>query len=437
MSIQLAQQAEKSNETHIAPIEADLAIPALSASAIEVPDGGYGWICVLSISIINGFVWGVSASYGVYLAYYLANDTFPDGTSLDYAMVGGLQFAVAMLLAPLVTVISRRLGTKPTMIIGVVIHAFGFITASFATKIVDLYFTQGVMIGVGISFMFIPSVAILPQWFKKRRTLAQGISSAGSGIGGIIFSLGTHAMINGISLGWALRITGLICFAVNLSATLMLRDRNALVKPSQLGFATHLLKRYDVILLLSYSFINLMGYMILLYSLSNYAVSIGLSQSQASIITALLNLGTTVGRPAIGFASDKLGRILIAGSLAMFTGICCFVIWIPATAYGVLIFYALLAGMTIGTFWMTIAPLAAEVAGLKEVPSLLSLTWLSIVLPTAFAEVIGLYLRRRGSRPYLYAQIFAGLAYCISSLFLAELWRVKRRTRREMMIQGS
>ncbi|GAB7357103.1 hypothetical protein MBLNU459_g7909t1 [Dothideomycetes sp. NU459] len=413
MSIQLAQQAEKSNETHIAPIEADLAIPALSASAIEVPDGGYGWICVLSISIINGFVWGVSASYGVYLAYYLANDTFPDGTSLDYAMVGGLQFAVAMLLAPLVTVISRRLGTKPTMIIGVVIHAFGFITASFATKIVDLYFTQGVMIGVGISFMFIPSVAILPQWFKKRRTLAQGISSAGSGIGGIIFSLGTHAMINGISLGWALRITGLICFAVNLSATLMLRDRNALVKPSQLGFATHLLKRYDVILLLSYSFINLMGYMILLYSLSNYAVSIGLSQSQASIITALLNLGTTVGRPAIGFASDKLGRILIAGSLAMFTG------------------------MTIGTFWMTIAPLAAEVAGLKEVPSLLSLTWLSIVLPTAFAEVIGLYLRRRGSRPYLYAQIFAGLAYCISSLFLAELWRVKRRTRREMMIQGS
>lgn len=75
----------------------------------------------------------------------------------------------------------------------------------------------------------------------------------------------------------------------------------------------------------------------------------------------------------------------------------------------------------------TIAPLAAEVAGLREVPSLLSLTWLSIVMPTAFAEVIALYLRRQGKLPYLWAQVFAGLAYCISSLFLAEIWRRKRK----------
>ena len=79
--------------------------------------------------------------------------------------------------------------------------------------------------------------------------------------------------------------------------------------------------------------------------------------------------------------------------------------------------------------YQTIAPLAAEVAGLREVPSLLSLTWLAIVSPTAFAEVIALYLRRSGARPYLWAQVFAGLAYCISSLFLAELWRRKNRAR--------
>lgn len=155
-----------------------------------------------------------------------------------------------------------------------------------------------------------------------------------------------------LSLAWSLRITGIICFSANICATLIIRDRNALVKPSQIGFAVHLLKKPEVLLLLSYSFLNMLGYMILLYSLSNYAVSIGLSQSQASIITALMNLGTAVGRPAIGFASDRIGRILVAGSLAMFTGICCFCIWIPANSYGVLIFYAILAGSTIGTFWM-------------------------------------------------------------------------------------
>lgn len=138
----------------------------------------------------------------MYLAYYLANNYFPDATAFDYAMIGGLNFAVGMLLAPCVTIVSRMLGTKWTMIIGVIIHACGFIAASFASTILHLYWTQGVMVGVGVSFLFIPSVAVLPQWFRKRRTLAQGFSSAGAGVGGIIFSLGTHAMIQ----GWVLAI---------------------------------------------------------------------------------------------------------------------------------------------------------------------------------------------------------------------------------------
>lgn len=270
-------------------------------------------------------------------------------------------------------------------------------------------------------------MAVLPQWFWKKRTLAQGMSSAGSGVGGIIFSIGTDAMIRGINLEWALRITGIVCFFCNFAATLFLRDRNATVKPSQLGFAVHLLRRYDVLLLLTYAFINMLGYMSIIFSLSDYALSLGLTQKQASIVTTILNLGTLIGRPAIGFASDKLGRLKIAGSLAMFTGLSCFVIWIPCNSYVVLIFYAFIVGMTVGTFWMTIGPLTAEVAGLREVPSMLSLCWISIILPTSFAEVIALYLRRSGPRPYLYPQIFAGLAFCISSLFLAELWRVKRR----------
>jgi hypothetical protein len=94
-----------------------------------------------------------AASYAVYLAYYLANDTFPDGDAFDYAMIGGLEFAIALLLAPLVTIVARTLGTRWTMAIGAVVHACGFVAASFASNIVGLYWTQGVMVGVGISFL--------------------------------------------------------------------------------------------------------------------------------------------------------------------------------------------------------------------------------------------------------------------------------------------
>lgn len=45
-------------------------------------------------------------------------------------------------------------------------------------------------------------------------------------------------MIRRLSLAWALRITGLVCLGANLLGTALIRDRNAQVKPPQLGFAT-------------------------------------------------------------------------------------------------------------------------------------------------------------------------------------------------------
>jgi MFS family permease len=264
----------------------------------------------------------------------------------------------------------------------------------------------------------------------KKRSLAGGIASCGSGFGGLAFSLGTTAMIEQISLPWALRITGIISFFGDAIATLLVRDRNAIVKPPQLGFAMHLLRRYDCLLLLCWAFTNIMGYMVILYSLSNFAVQIvGLTQSQASVLTALLNLGTGIGRPTIGFISDRFGRIKVAALLTLACAISVFAIWIPADSYGVLIFFALLSGAILGTYWMTVGPLCAEVAGLKEVPSFLSLQWLTVLLPSTFTEVIALYLRRpaMGRWGYLYPQIFAGLSYLVASIFLFELLRVQRK----------
>ena len=315
---------------------------------------------------------------------------------------------------------------------GCIMFSGGFVAASFATRIWQLYLSQGILIGLGIGAIFIPSVQVLPQWFLKRRSLAGGIASAGSGFGGLAFSLGTNAMIEQIGLAWALRITGIIGFVGNVIGTLLIKDRNHIVKPPQLGFATHLLRRYDCLLLLAWAFVNLLGYMVILYSLSNYAVQVvGLTQAQAGVLTAVLNLGTGIGRPLIGFASDRFGRLEVAASLTLINGIMLFAVWVPANSYGVLIFYAILSGAALGVYWMTVGPLCAEVAGLKEVPSFLSLQWLVAVLPTTFSEVIALYLRRPGLGrwAYLYPQVFAGLAYMLASVFLFELLRLKRKGR--------
>ncbi|KAK9342043.1 major facilitator superfamily domain-containing protein [Lipomyces starkeyi] len=392
------------------------------------PDGGYGWLCVAACFTVNCFSWGIVASYGIYLSHYLSKQVYPEASSFDYAFVGGFNFSMAMLAAPFVTILTREYGIRLSMIAGAIMESGGFVAASFSKRVWQLYLTQGLLVGLGVGFVYIPSIAVLSQWFDKKRSLANGVSAAGSGIGGAVFSWATEAMINQIGLHWALRVTGIIIFFAILGAALVIRDRNQHIRPPQLALDTKLLRRYDVFLLLSWAFISMLGYITVLFSLSDFALSIGLSQAQATNIVGFLNIGTAVGRPIIGIWSDRYSRIDVAGLLTLLCGLCCFTFWLPATSYGLTVFFALIIGAILGVFWLTIGPLCVEVAGLKELQSLLSLSWISIILPTTFSEVIGLQLRRAdSSREYLFPQIFAGLAYIIASGFVFELRRIKRR----------
>ncbi|KAL8708139.1 MAG: hypothetical protein Q9220_006900 [cf. Caloplaca sp. 1 TL-2023] len=307
------------------------------------PDGGYGWVCVAACFTINTFTWGLTASYGVYLSYYLNHGSFPGAQPLDFAFIGGSNFAAAMLSAPLVTVLSRKYGTRPTMFVGVCSLSAGFVTASFATETWQLYISQGVMVGIGVGFLYIPSIAILSQWFQKRRSLANGITGAGSGIGGILFSLSAAAMIERISLPWALRITGIIVFVMNALATALIKDRNRTIQPQQHPFDTMLLRRCDVWLVLCWVFISMLGYITLLYSLPDFALSIGLSDAQATDVVTLMNVGMAVGRPFIGSLSDRFGRILVPAILTFVCGLASFAIWLPASSFGVTVLFALIS----------------------------------------------------------------------------------------------
>lgn len=109
------------------------------------------------------------------------------------------------------------------MLIGVCLQTAGFITALFAARIWHLYLTQGILVGLGVVFTYISSIAILSQWFDRRGSVANGISAAGSGIGGLLFSFLVRAAISNISLAWPLRITGLVSGFMNILGTVAIR----------------------------------------------------------------------------------------------------------------------------------------------------------------------------------------------------------------------
>jgi predicted MFS family arabinose efflux permease len=110
-------------------------------------------------------------------------------------------------------------------------------------------------------------------------------------------------------------------------------------------------------------------------------------------------------------------------------GVLCFVFWIFARDFGAVIAFTIIQGTICGTFFNTVAPVGAEVVGLVELPSALSIAWISIVLPGLFGEPIALQLKTEGysGDRYLHAQIFAGCMFFAASicLWFVRSWKIR------------
>ncbi|KAL2178659.1 major facilitator superfamily domain-containing protein [Thermothelomyces heterothallicus CBS 202.75] len=385
-------------------------------------------VVVLSVLLVNAHTWGLNSSYAVFLAHYLRSGSIEGASALGFAFVGGLSISIALLVSPIVTWCIGRIGTASTLRIGVVFEAASFIGASFSTHLWHLVLSQGVCFGLGLGFSFTATVGIVPQWFTKRRSFANSVATSGSGFGGLTYALATNAMISNLGLAWAFRILAILAFVVNGACSLTLRDRNKAVGAIHTPFDRALFKRFEFCLFISWGLFSLLGYVIVVFSITDYAQSVGFTASQGSLAAALFNLSQGVGRPLIGLASDRLGRINVAGIGTLIAGLAAFFLWIFAGSHFAGLIIYVLFGAFAGIIWPCVAPVGAEVVGLQLLPSALSIYWLVLVLPATFAEVIGLSLKTSGMDAYLNVQVFTGSMYTASfiSLWLLRSWKLQQ-----------
>lgn len=253
-----------------------------------------------------------------------------------------------------------------------------------------------------------------------------GLAYSGAGLGGLVYNLAAGQLVQTVGVKWTYRILGLCASAINLICSLLIRDRNATVKPFQRSFDDREYCQTEVLLLIIWGFATELGYIVLLYSLPTYASFIGLSAQQGSVVGALLNLGLGIGRPLVGYYSDGLGRINMATLMTALCGLLCLVLWVPAKTYAVLLAFAVLVGTVCGTFWGTVTPVTAEVVGLQRLPSSFGMICLMLVLPTTFAEPIGLQLAHTSG--YITSQVFVGGMFLLGavSTFLLRGWKINQ-----------
>lgn len=71
---------------------------------------------------------------------------------------------------------------------------------SLCTTLWQAILAQGFCIGIGGGLLFVPSVAILPTYFRRKIGLAVGLAAAGSSMGGVIFPIVFFRLIDRVGM---------------------------------------------------------------------------------------------------------------------------------------------------------------------------------------------------------------------------------------------
>src|ERR1700732_4190345 len=81
----------------------------------------------------------------------------------------------------------NRVGPRVVALTGGFLYGLGVFLASFSDhKLWWLYFSYGVIGGIGLGFSYIVPIAVLVKWFPDRRGLITGIAVGGFGAGALI-----------------------------------------------------------------------------------------------------------------------------------------------------------------------------------------------------------------------------------------------------------
>lgn len=194
-----------------------------------IPDGGWGWIVVLSSVVISMIADGISFSFGLlYIEFLYEFQASKSATS----WIGSLFLAVPLMTGPIMSALVDRYGCRSMTIVGGIVSALGFILSCFARSMTMMYLTFGVIAGLGLGLCYVTAVVSIAFWFDKRRTLAIGIGACGTGIGTFVYAPMTQLFIT--EYGWRGTVLLLAGTFLNLCVCgAVMRDPEWLIQADQ------------------------------------------------------------------------------------------------------------------------------------------------------------------------------------------------------------
>jgi MFS family permease len=308
-----------------------------------VPDGGLtAWLQVVGSAAILVNTWGVINTFGVFQAYY-ETDLLRSHSSSEISWIGSTQAALLFLVGVIAGPLYDMGYFRQLLFVGLFLIVFGQFMTSLCTAYWQVMLAQGVAMGVGMGMTFLPSAAILGQYFSRHRALALGLSSVGSPVAGTVFPILFSRLQPRVGFGWATRAIAFILLGLSAIPIVTMRtrvppaskrtliDRSALTDVPYLLFVAGCLFAF-LVLYVTFFYISL-------FATSHHVAN----DSFAPYLVTLLNVGSIFGRIIPNALADRWGSMNLTIACAFASAILVFG-WLGIRDLGGAVVYALLYG---------------------------------------------------------------------------------------------
>ncbi|KAL4923176.1 MCT family MFS transporter [Aspergillus undulatus] len=372
---------------------------------------------------------GFINSYGVFQEYYLANQLANEAES-TVAWLGGLSIFFIYVGSAVSGPMMDLFGPRILLCLGSVGTVFSIMMASLCHQLYQFLLAQGVSMGIFMSLLVTPSVAVVGQYIKVKRGAAMGIVIAGSSLGGIIWPIAINELLKkqSVGFGWTMRIVGFIMIPLLSAACLFCRplpylqvadkessgpQESETTKQRRPDFS--ILKKPAMRLMCLAFFIIYFGMFAPFFFLTSYAVAEGFSHDLAFYIVSIVNGASMFGRILPGMVADTYGRFNFCVVSTLLSGIIA-LCWTKATSVAGLVIFSAAYGFTSGAIMSLQQVCAVQIAtpqtlGLA-VGSIFAASSLSAMASTPISgELAGRY-------GYLALSIFSGVSLIIGGIIL-------------------
>ncbi|KAJ2398070.1 hypothetical protein GGI05_000311 [Coemansia sp. RSA 2603] len=385
-------------------------------------DSARGWAVVGGCFVILMASMGSSNSYGVYLQEY--QQVFPTTSTSLLSWIGSLQFAVISLLGMFSGAAGERYPLPLVIAAGSVVAGGAFIAASFCHTPVGLLLTQGVLFGVGGSFMMIPAMCLPAQWMERHRGLATCLATTGGSLGGLWMSLATRALIARAGWQWSLRANGIIIIAVGLLVSPLMRTRTQLVGRRGLADVRVVGSLRFALLFLASVFVA-GGYFAPYEFLPPFAVGqVKVSKTWGANVSSVLNGCGTVSRLVAGPLADVVGPMWALVACLVASLVAVFALWLPFVSLKMTLVTAAVLGFTGGSLISMTPLITAQLFGVDRLLSILGVLYLASTVGTMVCSPVGGLLLDKygGGEDYTSVIVYVGAFYAAAAVLVVALW---------------